>query len=195
MTTFYIVRHASNDCLPHTLAGRMPGVHLNETGRREAQQLVERLAHSAIDRIFSSPLERARETAEPLGKRLGVEIELAEALNEMDFGDWTGKRLAELDSLERWRRWNCFRSAEQIPHGETMLAVQSRIVTAMTGWSQRFPNETIALFSHGDPIRAALLYFLGMPNDFIHRLEVKPAALSILELDAWTVRVLGIDCK
>jgi probable phosphoglycerate mutase len=195
MTTFYIVRHASNDCLPHTLAGRMPGVHLNDTGRREAEELAERLGGVAINRIFSSPMERARETAAPLAKRLRVETEIAEALNEVDFGDWTGKRLSELDSLERWRRWNCFRSTTPIPNGETTLAVQSRMVSAMTDWSQRFPNETIALFSHGDPIRAALLFFLGMPPDFIHRLEVRPAGASILELDAWSVRVLGMNCR
>ena len=195
MTTFYIVRHASNDCLPHTLAGRMPGVHLNDKGRREAEQLADRLARVPLNRIFSSPMERARETAEPLAKQLGMEIEIAEALNEMDFGDWTGKRLADLDSLERWRRWNNARSTTQIPNGETMLAVQSRVVTAITDWSQRLPNESIALFSHGDPIRAALLYFLGMPTDFIHRLAVAPASVSTVELDAWNVRVAGINCS
>ncbi|HEX5222226.1 MAG TPA: histidine phosphatase family protein [Verrucomicrobiae bacterium] len=193
MTTFYLVRHASNDLLPHTLAGRMPGVHLNEKGRREAERLADRLAPVPVHQIFSSPLERAKETANPLAKRLGLKMEVAEALNEIDFGDWTGKRLAELDCLERWRRWNCCRGTARIPNGETMLEVQNRMVDALTLWRQRFPDETIALFGHGDPIRATLLYFAGMPPDFIHRLEVSPAGVSIVELDDWAVRVRAIN--
>src|SRR5688572_9360317 len=95
---FYLVRHGNNDFLSKgLLAGRLPDVHLNEQGRSEAARLAETLAASGIQRIFSSPLERAFQTAEPTAKRLGLEIEITPEILEIDFGDWTGKAIRELD--------------------------------------------------------------------------------------------------
>src|SRR5689334_12092996 len=110
MTTFYLVRHGSNDYFRHTLVGRTPGIHLNDAGRREAQAVADALAKEKIRHVFSSPLERCRETAEPIAQKLGVKLQIADALNEVDFGEWTNKTFVELDGLDSWKQWNLFRS-------------------------------------------------------------------------------------
>jgi broad specificity phosphatase PhoE len=193
MTTFYLVRHGDNDVLPRAIAGRSPGVHLNASGHAQAQCLAERLAKFPIRQIFSSPMERARQTAEPLAERLGLRLEISEPLNELDFGDWTLQTFADLERLEGWKQWNVFRSAGRIPNGETMIRVQERMVTEMQRLYRAHPNDSIALFSHADPLRAAILYFLGMPLDFIHRLQLGTASVSVLSIDNWSARLTGLN--
>lgn len=189
MTTFFLIRHGSNDYFTHTLVGRKPGVHLNDAGRSEADRLAARLSNEGIQTIFSSPLERCRETAEPLASKIGVKVQTAGELLEVDFGDWTGKTFAELDTLEQWKQWNYFRSGGRAGNGETMIEVQSRIVGLIQRLHREHPNGRIALFSHGDPLRAALIYFLGTSLEFIRRIELSPASTSILELTDWDVKV------
>ena len=107
MTTFLLVRHGETDAVGKTIVGRMPGVHLNATGRAHARRLAQRLSRLPIRAIYSSPLERALETAEPLARARNLRIQTCEAANELNFGEWTGKTFAELDSLPEWRR--CYR--------------------------------------------------------------------------------------
>lgn len=185
MTTFYLIRHGSNDYFSHTLVGRKPGIHLNEAGRRESEELAEHLAAENIQKIFSSPLERCRETAEPLARRTGLKIELSDPLIEVNFGDWTGKLFRELETDERWRQWNAFRTGARIPNGETMLQVQSRTAGLVLALRQEFREQRIALVSHGDPLRAIMVYFLGAPLESIHRIEISPASVTVLEMSDW----------
>lgn len=193
MTTFFLIRHGANDLMKDTIAGRQAGVHLNQEGRRQAEQLAERLEHAGIGKIFSSPLERATETGEPLAKRLGLSVQIEEQLNEIDFGDWTGARLADLDALEHWKQWNVFRSGVRPPKGETMYEVQLRVISLMTRLHREFPHQKIVLLSHGDPIRAALLYWLGMPLDLVHRLEISPGSTSTVVLEQWGATVRSLN--
>lgn len=182
MALMYLVRHGSNDYLGKALAGRLPHVHLNDQGRAEAECLAGELSPKGIQRIISSPLDRCRETAQPLARRLDLEVEISAEVHEVDFGDWTGKTMKELDGLEMWQKFTTHRSGARIPNGETMLQVQCRIVAFLDElW--RIPGVGgIAIFSHGDPIRAALAYYLGMPLDFLTRLEVSPGSYSVLDL-------------
>ena len=99
MADFYLVRHGSNDYLGKALAGRLASVHLNDQGRAEAERLAAALAHKGIQRIFASPLERSRETAGPLARRLGIPVEISDEIHEVDFGDWAGKTMKDLESL------------------------------------------------------------------------------------------------
>lgn len=193
MTTFYLIRHAVNDLVGKTIAGRMPGVSLNREGRRQAEQLAERLAEEPIQLIFSSPLERAVETAMPLAKRLGKDVQISEALNEIDFGDWTNQTCEHLAGLPWWQRWNTFRSGTRIPGGEIMLDVQTRMVNEIQRLHTGYPEKTVALFSHGDPIRGALAYYLGAPLDLFQRIEIDPASVSILVLSENGPRVVGLN--
>jgi broad specificity phosphatase PhoE len=183
VTTFYLVRHGSNDVLPRALAGRLPNVHLNEQGRREAARAAERLKQFPIKHIFSSPMERCRETAEPLARALNLPVQIREALNEVDFGEWQGAEMKPLAEDPRWKNWNEFRTGHVLPGGETMVQIQSRFANEMIRLKNGFPGEHIAVFSHGDPIRAALCYWLGMSLDFLLRLRVDPGAISIVAVD------------
>jgi broad specificity phosphatase PhoE len=188
-STFYLIRHASTDVIGHTLAGRQPGVHLNEAGRLETARLAQSLARKRIAHLVCSPLERARETAAPLALQLGLEPQISEALNEIDFGDWTGGTIAELESVEAWKQWNVFRSGNRIPNGETMLEVQSRMVAEIERLRCQFTGQAVALVSHGDPLRAALVYFLGAALEHVQRIEVSPASVSVLTISDWGAQV------
>jgi broad specificity phosphatase PhoE len=189
MTTFYLVRHGANDFLGHALAGRLPDIHLNDAGQREARRIAERLQAAPITHVISSPQERCRETAQALAAALDLEIEISAALNEVDFGEWQGATMSDLAGDERWSKWNSFRTGHVIPGGETMIAIQARMADEMIRLKNKFPGEHIALFSHGDPLRAVLCYWLGMPLDFIQRLEIAPGSISEVAVDADTAIV------
>jgi probable phosphomutase (TIGR03848 family) len=197
MPLLYLVRHGSNDYLGKGLAGRLPGVCLNEKGRAEAARIAETLSSAGIQRIFSSPLDRCRQTAEPLAQRLSLSIEYSDEILEVDFGDWSGKSLTELDASDQWKLWNTYRSGTRAPNGETILEIQARMVAFLEkltreARSTSAPN-TFAIFSHGDPIRAALCHYLGIPLDFLTRLEVSPGSYSILRLEPSGPEVLAIN--
>src|SRR5215216_5264458 len=108
---FLLIRHATNDFVGKALAGRAPGVRLNEEGWREAQRLAERLGTAPISAIYVSPLERACDTAAPLAARLGLTPRECGELHEIDCGEWTGKTFTELDADPQWRLWVMRRSA------------------------------------------------------------------------------------
>lgn len=192
MSTFFLIRHGATDAMTRGVTGRAPGVHLNPSGERQALAVAEGLTAAGIGCIFSSPLERAHDTARPLARSLSLEVQVRQELTEVDFGDWTGLSFVELEKLSGWKQWNEFRSAGRIPGGETMAEVQSRMINIMRELTTRHPRETIALFSHGDPIRAAVMYWLGMPLDFVHRLHIAPASVTIIELDTRGVQVRNV---
>lgn len=192
-TTVLLVRHADNDYIGHTLAGWTPGIHLNDSGRRQAERLAGRLAKLPVRAIYSSPLERTRETMEPLAIRLGLEVRVCDALGEIRLGQWTGRAIRELADDPVWQRFNRERSTARVPGGETMLEVQARMVGAFEKIRGNHPDSVVVAASHGDPIRAVLMHYLGMPLDFIHRLEIQTASVSTIVLNDWGPAVLRIN--
>jgi broad specificity phosphatase PhoE len=193
MTTFHLIRHATNDWLARGMAGRQPGVHLNAEGEQQAHWIAERLKSAGIQRICSSPMERARETAAPLSELLQLEIEICDGFNEVDCGDWTGKTFRELSNVPEWELWNRFRSGNRVPNGESMPAVQARFIDALMRVAQERRDGIIAVFSHGDPIRAALAYYLGIPIDLISRFDISPGSISVLRLSGEAALVLSLN--
>jgi probable phosphoglycerate mutase len=182
LTTLLLIRHAVYEAVGHFVAGRQSGYHLGEEGRKQVAALCDRLTTWPIRHVYASPLERTQETARPLAERLGVEVVTAEELIELDFGDWTGKRFDQLEYDPLWRRYNAYRSGIRLPNGESMLEVQARVVGFIQRLRDAHPDETIALVSHGDVIRAALLYYMGVPLDLFARIEVHPAGVNVLHL-------------
>jgi probable phosphomutase (TIGR03848 family) len=195
VTTFLLIRHATTDAVGRFLAGRRAGTHLNDAGRQEVRGLCDVLAGQLIGAICSSPLERARETAGPLAERLGLNLVVDEELTELDLGDWTGQTFEELGSDPRWRLFNTNRGGTRVPNGESMLEAQTRVVGYIEGLRDRHRDETVALVSHGDVIRAALLYYLGMPLDLFARIEISPASISVVQLHEHGPQVLAVNAR
>ena len=114
-------------------------------------------------------------------------------LGEIRIGEWTGLSLEELEGRDDWKRFNHYRSGVRPPGGELMAETQTRMVTALYQLRERHPNDTVAVVSHGDPLRAALLYYLGMPLDFIFRFTIDPASLTVVEAGEWGARVMCMN--
>ena len=193
MTTFALIRHASHARLGHGIVGRLPGVRLSPSGRREAEALAQRLEGWPIQALYSSPLERARATATAIAEGLRLEVQIADELNEIDFGEWTDRTLADLRDMPAWRQFNLFRSGTGVPGGESMLHVQGRMLRLIERICCAHPDGTVALVSHGDVIRATLTCYLGVPLDLLQRIEVSPASLSILRVEPYGPQVLLIN--
>ena len=193
MTTIYLIRHGTNDWVPRGLAGRTPGTKLNKEGQAQAQLLAAKLEKAGIDFIVSSPLERAIETAEPLAKLLGAKVRIEESLIEINFGEWTGKSWEELAKSSEWKTYNTFRSFTRIPGGELMIEAQYRVIRLIEQLTLEHKGKTLALFCHGDVIRCALTYYLGMPIEFFQRLEISPASYSIVQLHQDAPKVICIN--
>jgi probable phosphoglycerate mutase len=189
---FHLVRHGEKAVPTEILSGRQPGVHLSARGRAQAEWVAAQLNHAGVDRVVSSPRERARETAEPLARHLGLPIEESSAVDEMEIGAWTGKDPAELAGDPEFARFNRVRSLTRVPGGETMLEVQARFVGALLRWREE-PRSVVALFSHAEPIRAALLYFSGASLDHWWRWEIALGSITTLELTAESCRVLQVN--
>lgn len=182
MTTFLLIRHGAHLLGGGTIAGRSPSVHLSPLGQTQANQLIERLAHLPIGAIYSSPMDRTRETAQPLARTLGLPVQIRPALAEIDFGDWTGQKIDDIKAQPPWKQWNAFRSGTRIPNGELMPETQLRIVNEMLLLRQQHPDDCLALFSHGDVIKAAVAYWLGVPLDLFQRIEIGLASVSAIAL-------------
>lgn len=174
------------DAVGRALAGRSSGVHLNAEGRRQADDLARRLSHEPLAAIYSSPLERALETASPLAALTGLDVRISDDATEIDFGEWTGRSIASLEADQPWRVFNAARGRTKAPGGESMVEVQARLLRAVQELRAAHVAETIVLVSHADAIRAAVCGLAGIPLDFCQRIEIDPASVSTLRLwDDW----------
>jgi broad specificity phosphatase PhoE len=193
MTRLIFIRHAATDGFASRLAGRDANVHLSAAGKIHGQRLAHSLKQQGIGRIYSSPQPRARETAEFLGELLGDKVDIAPELDEIDYGEWTGQTFEELRDIAQWRDFNSLRSCTRVPSGELMIEVQARVLGLMESMCRRHPAMTVALVSHADVIRGALAHCLGMPLDFVLRLEISPASISMVVIDQYGPRVLCVN--
>lgn len=193
MATFFLVRHGAHSLLGKILVGRAGAVGLSEQGARQAERLAVRLARMPVRAVYSSPLQRARETAEPIARGLGLAVQIAEEINEIDFGDWSGRSFDELQDLAAWRFFNTFRSGTRIPGGELIVEAQARIVAFICALAREWPDEHIALVSHGDMIKVALAYFMGLHLDFLRRIEISPGSVSTLQVAAYGATIIRLN--
>ena len=162
MTVFHLVRHAAHDLIGRVLAGRKVDVGLNAEGRRQAEATAQQLASEPIRQVISSPRQRARQTAEPIAVAHGLSISIAPQIDEHDAGLWEAQEFETLKRDSRWRLWNEKRAEACPPGGESMRELQIRILSYLDRLSEQYPNETVVLVSHAEPIRAALLHERGM---------------------------------
>lgn len=171
----------------------MPGVGLSEEGRTQSERLARSLSARAIAAVISSPLQRARETAAPLARALGLPVLIEAGLDEIDFGAWTGLDFASLERRADWQAWNRFRSFAPCPEGETMVAAQARALAAIGRLAAAHRDAELVLVSHGDVLKAVLAHFLGVTLDLFGRIALDPAHRCSLRLFETEVVVTGVN--
>lgn len=195
MPTFLLIRHGENDYLKQgRLPGRLPGIHLNEKGRQQAQALAEALAKAPIQTIYSSPLERAMETAAPLAEKLNLPVIPCPGLLETDVGEWQGQTVKSLRRLKVWRILQQTPSLFRFPGGESISECQARLVAEIETLRQMHAaDDLLACVLHADPILQIVSYYIGLPTDNFQRLTVNAASLTILQIHADHSRLLALN--
>lgn len=187
-----LVRHAVHAEVGRILTGRGAQVSLSDDGVGQAQRLADALADRPVAAIQSSPQRRCRETAEILAERLNLPVQIVDALDEIDFGGWTGMGFPELETDPLWQRWNSERSAATPPDGEPMAQAVRRCVDHLATFSSG-PAQTILCVTHADIIRGAIAHYLGLNLDNILRFDVDPASLSELLIGRDWARLTALN--
>lgn len=184
MCTVILLRHGRSTAnTAGVLAGRTPGVVLDEHGRAQAQALVERLAHLPLAAVVSSPLQRCRETVVPLAQARELGVTLDDRFIEMDYGEWTGRQLRKLVKEPLWKVVQAHPSAVVFPGGEGLAAMQARAVAAVREWDAKLaaehgPQALWLVCTHGDIIKAVLADALGVHLDGFQRIVANPCSVS-----------------
>ena len=179
-TLILLVRHGETPTTGTVLPGRAPGLHLSERGRAQADAAAGRLAGLPVEAVYSSPLERARETAAPTAARTGRPVTEEAGLLECDFGDWTGAALAGLAALPEWQTVQHNPSAFRFPNGEGFSGMQARMVATLDDLRAAHRGGVVICFSHADPIKAAVAHALGTHLDLFQRIMISPASVSVI---------------
>ncbi|MBW3556273.1 MAG: MSMEG_4193 family putative phosphomutase [Actinobacteria bacterium] len=193
-TTVLYVRHGQTPTTGSVLPGRARGLHLAEGGRRQAEEVAERLGTlKVIDAIYASPLERTRETAAPIGRQRGLRVGSEKGLLECDFGEWTGRPLKELMKLPEWATVQRYPSGFRFPGGESFAEMQTRITTTVASLVQRHPGGTIVAVSHADPIKAAVAAAVGTHLDLFQRIVISPCSVTTVTYGAGGPMVLNVN--
>lgn len=195
-TRILLIRHGINDYVKtHRLAGRTPGVHLNDEGMAQARAVAERLANEKIAAIYSSPMERAQETAEPLAQCLNLPVNVEPGVLETDHGEWTGAKIEDVSKTDMWRQLQVCPSVVRLPGGESFTEVQARMVITIDALLAKHTNQTIAIVSHADPIRMAIAFYAGSPLDMFQRFVVAPASITEIDFSAFRPTIVRVnDC-
>lgn len=183
MPLLLLIRHGENDYVKTSkLAGHLPGIHLNERGQKQAQALGEALKDIPIKSIYSSPLERAMETAAPIANARELEIVPEPDLMDTNIGSWQGKSIKVLRLTKLWSIVQNAPSRFRFPDGESFVESQARYVGALERIIKRHhkPQDIVAVVFHADPIKLAVAYFLGMPLDHFQRLSCDTGSLTAL---------------
>ncbi|MGH4024952.1 MAG: histidine phosphatase family protein [Pseudonocardiaceae bacterium] len=186
MGTLILLRHGRSSAnSAGILAGRTPGVALDEQGRAQANGVVELLAPLPLAAVVSSPLQRCQETVAPLAEKGGFEVALDDGFLEVDYGQWTGRELSKLGKEPLWKVVQSHPSAAVFPGGEGLAALQARAVATVREWDAKLvtehgPQVLWLACTHGDVIKAVLADALGMHLDGFQRIVVDPGSISVV---------------
>jgi probable phosphoglycerate mutase len=192
-TRLILVRHAVTAHTGPLLSGRMPGIDLSDKGVGQAEAAATRLAKLPIAAIYASPIERTTQTAQRIAAHHAMDVAPLPGVIEADYGDWTGGKIADLAKTDEWRVVQVAPSRAQFPGGESIRAMQSRMVDALDAIVAAHPHETVVVVSHADPIKSAIAHYTGMHLDLFQRLHVSPASATVLDFHAYGV--LLVKCN
>jgi probable phosphoglycerate mutase len=195
MPLILLIRHGENEYVKTgRMAGQLPDVHLNERGRAQSVELAEALAQAPIKVIYSSPMERATETAAPLAEKLGLEIKIRPGLIETNIGEWSGMELKAARKLPEWKTVQNAPSRFRFPGGESFVEIQSRLVNEIESIAKEHKgDEMVACVLHADPIKLIVAYYMGMPLDHFQRLGCDTASVTMLMLGAGGAGLLKLN--
>ncbi|MCC6569975.1 MAG: histidine phosphatase family protein, partial [Anaerolineales bacterium] len=178
-----LIRHGENDFVKsHKMAGRLPGVHLNEKGQNQAQALAEALKDVPLKAVYASPLERAMETAKPIAESHKLKIIQEPDIMDTDIGKWQGRSWRVLGLTKVWKIVQNAPSRFRFPDGESFVEAQTRCVSALERIIQKHnkPKDIVAVVFHADPIRLSVAHFLGMPLDHFQRLSCDTGSVTVI---------------
>ena len=178
VTRLVLARHAVTAQTGPLLSGRRPGIALSEEGRRQADALGDRLADLPVAAVYASPIERTTETAQAVAGRHHLPVLALSGVLEADYGEWTGQKLADLAKTELWKVVQRAPSRASFPGGESLAAMQARMVGALDAVVADHPGELVVVVSHADPIKAAIAHYTGVHLDLFQRIVVNPASVS-----------------
>jgi broad specificity phosphatase PhoE len=196
MPLLLLIRHGENEFVKTgKLPGHLPGIHLNERGQKQAQALGEALKDVPLKAIYSSPLERAMETAEPIAAPHQLEIIQEPGLRDANVGKWEGKSLKVLRLTNAWKVVQNSPSRFHFPEGESFMDLQTRIVNVLEGLVKKHnkPKDIVAVVFHADPIKLAVAHFLGLPLDHFQRLSCDTGSVSALYIGEMGANLIKLN--
>jgi ribonuclease H / adenosylcobalamin/alpha-ribazole phosphatase len=189
-----LIRHAAHSHLGGILSGRTAGISLSAEGRLQAVRVAARCAAFGIDRLESSPVQRAVETAEAIAATgEGLRVDIVPELDEVDFGEWSGRSFADLAGDPRWHSWNSARETAVAPDGESMVQAQLRAWDHIASTASSCAARIIAMVTHCDIVRGVIARVLGLSLDHILRFDVDPGSISRLAVGPWGAKVLSVN--
>jgi probable phosphoglycerate mutase len=192
-TTVFFVRHVPHSLQDQMQVGRMDGITLGEDAPPRLARLAERFKLENLAAVYASPIHRTQVTAHAIADPKGLEVQTRDGLIEIDAGEWEGKTFEEMQADPRHHPWNTARSVNRIPGGETMLEMQVRMISVVEEARRAHPGEKVLLVSHGDPIKAALLYLVGLPIDSYDKITVDPASISTVAVGDWGSKLIRLN--
>lgn len=194
MSVLILIRHGETDYVGNRLAGHIPGIHLNHHGQQQAEALAHRLASFPLTAIYSSPLERTVETAKPLARVHKLPVQILPPLTEINVGDWQGKSIPGLRRLSLWQFLHEEPARFSFPNGENFSDRQKEMCSALEKLIEKANSRAvIACISHGDPIKLALAYFLGLELNNFQRIAIDPASASFVYFSGSRIRLGPIN--
>jgi broad specificity phosphatase PhoE len=194
MPVLILIRHGDTDYVGNRLAGHIPGIHLNPRGRQQAEAIAQRLASFPFTAVYSSPLERAIDTATPLARVHKLPVQILPSLTEINVGDWQGKSIPGLRRLSLWHSLHEEPARFSFPNGESFIDRQREICSALEKLIDKANSQAvIACISHGDPIKLALAYFLGLELNNFQRIAIDPASASFVYFSGSCIRLGPIN--
>jgi probable phosphoglycerate mutase len=194
-TLVLLVRHATTPVTGVKLTSRAPGVHLSDEGRRQAEAAGARLGRLPhIAALYSSPVERARETALPVARTLRTSVRVERGLSELDMGDWTGISLARARRRPEWEAIQRHPSGFRFPGGESFAEMQARMTSTLRELVRRHPGTAIVAVSHADPIKAVVAEALGTPLDLFQRIVIAPASITAIAYGPLGPGIMTVNC-
>jgi broad specificity phosphatase PhoE len=191
--TILLIRHAAHVELGRTLTGRRRDIALSPEGLEQAEIVADLLGVEPVAAVYSSPRERAYYTARSIAEQHELKVEIADGLDEVDFGDWTGMSFDRLEGDPLWDQWNTARSIARPPNGESMEDACRRAVAQLEQIAGWHADQIVVAVSHCDIIRGLIAYYLGLPLDNLLRFDIDPASVSRLVVGSWGARVMTVN--